>query len=114
MNGKAQRRPRTSFRAAHEGDPLPLRPCSDDDGHDGIKLPSQGNRLHKQGYFMPFSTYPPRKPFKRRQKIAQRGQLYAQIAGVVRVPGDCREGETIGTTVDTDRLPNLCDQAKTP
>ena len=32
--------------------------------NEGIKLPSQGKRLHKQGNFMPSSGYPPRQPFK--------------------------------------------------
>jgi hypothetical protein len=48
--------------------------------NEGIKLPSQGNRLHKQGKFMPSFRYPPQNPAERRQRIAQRRQLYAQIA----------------------------------
>jgi hypothetical protein len=49
---------------------------------EGIKLPSQGNRLHKKGNFLPSLMYLPRNPAERRQRIAQRRQLYAQIAGV--------------------------------
>ena len=47
-------------------------------GNDGIKLPSQGKRLHKEGKLLPCSRHPPPSPTVRRQFVAQRRPFYAQ------------------------------------